>query len=51
MLTASRSVYGTNPETLRELFQAVDKDCSGTIEFNEFQQLIVSPIKIAFNSD
>ena len=38
MLTASRSVYGTNPETLRELFQAVDKDCSGTIEFNEFQQ-------------
>ena len=40
MLLKSRSIYGKNPETLRDLFQTVDKDCNGTIELHEFESAL-----------
>ena len=40
ILKSSRSVYGKDPETLRDLFQAIDIDCSGTIDIDEFQKVI-----------
>jgi|TARA_B110000090_G_C13382592_1_gene446417 Ca2+-binding EF-hand superfamily protein len=40
VLKSSRSIYGQNPETLRDLFQTIDIDCNGTIDIAEFEKVI-----------
>jgi Ca2+-binding EF-hand superfamily protein len=37
ILKSSRSIYGKDPETIRDVFQTVDRDGNGTLDRDEFQ--------------